>query len=133
MDIPPLKERPEDLEELIQHYVKEANDIYEIKMDPDKLEIDLSNNGISLKQSIFKNTFLKSMNDEDMGKAIEEFIAKKLKSSFGYKELLGYFEIPLLKAAKKAYRSQLQMANKLKINRITLRKKLDTYNIDEEK
>jgi DNA-binding NtrC family response regulator len=132
VDIPPLAQRVEDLEELTKHYVKEANNIYETNMDSKKLDIDLSNNGISLKRSIFKNTFLKSMNEKDMMNAIEEFMLKRMKNGDGYKELLGYFEKPLLRAAKKEYRSQLQMANKLQINRITLRKKLDTYDINED-
>jgi DNA-binding protein Fis len=35
--------------------------------------------------------------------------------------------VPLLKAAKTAFKSQLKMAEKLSINRITLRKKIHQY------
>jgi len=135
IDIPPLKQREEDLEELTKLYIQEAKDIYEIDIDQTDINIDLSNNGISLKKSIFKNTLLKSMNDEDMIQSLEQFITNKLKKQYSYKELLEYFEVPLIIASKKQYKSQLQMANKLKINRITLRKKIDQYfgntNIEE--
>ncbi len=55
------------------------------------------------------------------------FFVREFKVERTYKQLLEVFEIPLLKAAKKVYKSQLQMANKLNINRITLRKKLNKY------
>ena len=67
-----------------------------------------------------------------MSYSLEQFILNKLKKEYNYKDLLEYFEIPLLKAAKKEYKSQLQMANKLQINRITLRKKIDQYSTELE-
>lgn len=127
LDIPPLQQREEDLQELIKVYLQEAKEIYGIDIETKDLEIDLSTNGVSLKKSIFKNSLLKSMKDSDMLYSMEKFIFQKLKQEYTYKDLLEYFEIPLLKAAKKAYKSQLQMANKLQINRITLRKKMEQY------
>jgi len=127
IDIPPLIERAEDLEELTKHYIQEAKLTYDIDSDIENIDIDLSQNGITLKKSIFKDTLLKSLNEEDMLQSIENFILKKLEKDYDYKGLLEYFEVPLLKAAKAKYKSQLQMANKLHINRITLRKKIDTY------
>lgn len=132
LDIPPLEERQEDLEELIKIYLKEAKEIYEIDIESKDIDIDLSTNGVSLKKSIFKNSILKSLKDEDMSYSLEQFILNKLKKEYNYKDLLEYFEIPLLKAAKKEYKSQLQMANKLQINRITLRKKIDQYSAELE-
>ncbi len=132
IDIPPLKERPEDLEELTKLYLNEANSIYGSKMKIENLNPNLETNGISLKKSIFKDTFLKSMNDEDIKVSLEKFIYNKLDEGYNYKDLLEIFEIPLLKASKKKYKSQLQMANNLHINRITLRKKIDTYFGDED-
>jgi len=127
LDIPPLCDRKEDLDEFIKLYLKEVKEIYEIDIDSKDIDIDLSTNGISLRKSIFKNSILQSLKDEDMSYSLEQFILNKLKEEYTYKDLLEYFEIPLLKAAKKEYKSQLQMANKLNINRITLRKKIDQY------
>lgn len=127
IDIPPLTERPEDLEELTRIYLEEANSIYNSNIKLDALNINLEGNGISLKNSIFKNTYLKSMGSDDMKKSLEEFIYNRLDEGYTYKDLLEIFEVPLLKASKKKYKSQLQMANNLQINRITLRKKIDAY------
>lgn len=127
IDIPPLKERKEDLEELIKIYSNEIKEIYNSDIDIKDIEIDLSTNGISLKNSIYKNTIVKSINKDDISNVLENYFQHKLKDGKTYKDLLEIFEIPLLKAAKNEYKSQLQMANKLNINRITLRKKLDLY------
>ena len=127
IDIPPLKERPEDLEELIKIYTAQAKEIYDIDEDINNIEIDLEQNGISLKKSIYKNILLKSLSSKDVMQGMEYFILNQFKEKKDYKQLLKYFEILLLKAATKEYKSQLQMANKLNINRITLRKKLDQY------
>ncbi len=127
IDIPPLQNRPEDLNELISIYSSEAKDIYNLDIDDKNIVIDLSKNGISLKQSIYKSIFITSLKEEDIMNGFENFLLKKFDTQKDYRDLLKYFEIPLLKAAKKKYKSQLQMANNLNINRITLRKKLEQY------
>ena len=127
IDIPSLEKRPEDLKELIDIYVSDAKKIYDSQLDIKDIEIDISQNGLSLKKSIFKSVLLKSLTNEDMEKTLEYFIEKKLDEEKDYKSLLKLFEIPLLKAAKTKFKSQLKMATKLNINRITLRKKLEQY------
>jgi DNA-binding NtrC family response regulator len=127
IEIPPLRERPEDLEEIIEIYKKEAMSIYNTNISIKNMEIDLSENGISLKQSIYKSILLQSINTKDMLQTMENYLTKKLESGATYRDLIEIFEIPLLKAAKKIYKSQLQMADKLEINRITLRKKIHQY------
>lgn len=111
IEISPLKERIEDLNELIRLYTIEAKDI----------------SPSSLKQSIYKNILLQSITKQELMDILYDFFIKEFKSEKSYKELLSIFEIPLLKSAKAVYNSQLKMANKLKINRITLRKKLEKY------
>ncbi len=127
IEIPPLRERPEDLEEIIEIYKKEAMSIYNTNVSVKNIEIDLSENGITLKQSIYKSILLQSINTKDMLQTMENYLTKKLESGATYRDLIEIFEIPLLKAAKKIYKSQLQMADKLEINRITLRKKIHQY------
>lgn len=123
IEIPPLKERPEDLNEIVEIYKKQAMSIYNTNVPVNNIEIDLSENGITLKQSIYKSIFLQSINTKDMLQTMENYLTKKLENGATYRDLIEIFEIPLLKAAKKIYKSQLQMADKLEINRITLRKK----------
>jgi len=127
IDISPLEERHEDLEQIANLYIKEANAIYDSNVTLDNISTDIEENGISLKKSIYKNTLLSSLNDKDMNKALENFIATKLDEEQTYKYFLKTIEIPLLVVAKEKYKSQLQMATKLNINRITLRKKIDQY------
>lgn len=127
IDILPLELRKEDLEELTNFYIKEAKKIYTSNITPKDINIDLSGNGITLKQSIYKSILLKSITKQELMDTLCDFFIREFKVERTYKELLEIFEIPLLKASQKVYKSQLQMANKLKINRITLRKKLTKY------
>ncbi len=127
IDVPLLEQRPEDLNYLISIYLDEASSIYNYRLQEDELNLDLSKNGISLKESIYKNTLLKSLTKEDLMKSLESFLAKELKNGKDYKDLLEIFEVPLLNAAKKEFKSQLQMATNLNINRMTLRKKIAQY------
>ena len=127
VDISPLAERQEDLDEISNIYIKDANTIYNSNVSLDSLDIDISQNGTSLKKSIYKNTLLLSMNHDDINTALENFIATKLDEGSTYKYFLKVIEIPLLNMAKAKFKSQLQMATKLNLNRITLRKKIELY------
>ncbi|MDC0932605.1 sigma 54-interacting transcriptional regulator [Arcobacteraceae bacterium] len=127
VDISPLVDRKEDLDEISSLYVANANEIYKSNVSLDSLNIDISENGISLKNSIYKNTLLHSMNEEDITKALEHFISKKLDEQNTYKYFLKLIEVPLINMAKFKFKSQLQMATKLNLNRITLRKKIEQY------
>ncbi len=127
LEVPPLEERKEDLDELIQIYTKEAKKIYSSSITSEDIKIDISGNAVTLKQSIYKSVLLKSITKQEMMDTLNDFFIREFKDDRSYKQLLEIFEIPLLKAARKVYKSQLQMANKLNINRITLRKKLNKY------
>lgn len=127
VDISPLSDRQEDLDEISNKYISNANEIYNSNVSLDSLKIDISKNGISLKKSIYKNTLLNSMSEEDITTALENFISTKLDENNTYKYFLKVIEIPLLNIAKIKFKSQLQMATKLNLNRITLRKKIEQY------
>jgi DNA-binding NtrC family response regulator len=127
IEIPSLEQREEDLKKLMDIYIQEASSIYDLDVDIKDIDIDLSQNGISLKRSIYKNVLLKSLTKEDIMESLEDYILKEFEEQKDYKDLLEIFEIPLLNAAKIKYRSQVQMANNLNINRMTLRKKLEQY------
>ena len=127
IEIPPLDTRVEDLDELTNIYIKEATKIYSLSILKKDIKRDLTGNGITLKQSIYKSILLKSISKKEMMDTLNNFFLRELKDGKNYKALLEVFEIPLLKASRKIFKSQLQMANNLKINRITLRKKLHKY------
>ena len=124
IEVPPLKDRPEDVEFLTTKYINEAKKLFLIDKEFDDIDIDLSNNAISLKKSIFRSVLFDSLTKKDVMHILEEFLLKEFENTTSYKELLPIFETSLLKAAKKVFKSQLQMAKKLNINRNTLRKKL---------
>ncbi len=124
----PLKQRKEDLDELIKIYIEEANHIYLSNKTIKDIKIDTSKNGVSLKASIFKSILLNSITKDEMIEIMYSYFLNELKNEDkSYKELLEIFEIPLLRASKEIYKYQVQMAKHLNINRITLRKKLSTY------
>jgi DNA-binding protein Fis len=72
---------------------------------------------------------LNSLKKDQMMGILENFLYDYMQSHDDYKEHLELFEMPLLKASKRRYKSQLKMAQKLNINRNTLRKKLNQYNL----
>ena len=132
IEVPPLKEREEDVEFLKQEYIKEAKRVFLIDDEiNDDIELDLTNNAISLKKSIFKSILFDSLTKNDIINILEKFLYKEFEQNSSYKELLKIFEIPLLKAGKKRFKSQLQMAKAFDINRNTLRKKFIGNEIDE--
>jgi len=134
IDLLPLIERPEDTEVLVKDYMQQAQVLFKIQddLDDDLIDVNLTNNSISLKESIYRSVLLNSINQKQIMGVIEQFLARELDERTDYKELLEIFEVPLLKATRKKYKSQLQMAAKLNINRNTLRKKMNQYGLEEK-
>ncbi len=132
IEVPPLRDRPQDVEFLKQEYINEAKRVFLIDENINEdIELDLSNNAISLKKSIFKSILFDSLTKNDIINILEKFLYKEFEETSSYKELLTLFEVPLLKAGKRKFKSQLQMAKAFGINRNTLRKKFIGNGIDE--
>jgi len=134
--LPPLHERPEDVEELKRQYVREARVIFgEGKtVEINGLEADLSNNAASLRRQIYMNYLLSNISEEELMQVMEEFLLERLGSNNDYRKFLHLYEAPLIKAGLQRFKSQLQLSNKLGLNRNTLRKKISDnkeYGINE--
>ena len=134
--LPPLHERLEDVEELKRQYVREAQVIFgEGKtVGIDGLEADLSNNAASLRRQIYMNYLLSNISEEELMQVMEEFLLERLGSNNDYRKFLHLYEAPLIKAGLQRFKSQLQLSNKLGLNRNTLRKKISDnkeYGINE--
>ena len=56
--------------------------------------------------------------------AVESYLMDKLGSQSDYRNFLHLYEAPLIKAGLSRFRSQLQLSDKLGLNRNTLRKKI---------
>lgn len=126
IELEPLAIRKEDLEEISKIYIDSAKRFYSIENISHNVESDLSQNGVSLKHSIYKALLLHSMDKRDIMELLYNFFLREIEGK-SYKTLLEIFEIPLLRASKKVYKSQLKMSDKLEINRMTIRKKLTQY------
>ncbi|MRJ02088.1 MAG: hypothetical protein GXO19_04380 [Epsilonproteobacteria bacterium] len=123
--IPPLRERPEDLEAIKELYIDQVKRDFDIEELSGEIPIDLSKNALSLKKSILTYAVLSTINEEEMMQLLERILSERLEE--GYKNLLYLFEVPLLRAAKKRYRSNLAISKALQLNRATVTNKINRY------
>jgi DNA-binding protein Fis len=93
-------------------------------------KLDLSQNLKSLKASIYKELIVKTFDEEDIKALLYDYLFKTVEGNNAYREHLGLYEIPLIEAGLKKYKSQLKLANVLGLNRNTLRKKIQEYDIN---
>jgi DNA-binding NtrC family response regulator len=124
--IPPLSERTEDVAVLTQKFIEEAYVLFSGKknFDTKSFTPDLSENANSLKRQIMVHYLLHDVKDTELMQIIEDFLCTRLGSNSDYRKFLYLYEVPLINAGLKRYKSQLQLADKLGLNRNTLRKKI---------
>ena len=125
-DIPPLSKRAEDVEFLVEKFSKEAVVLFntEVKFDIKNFNPDLSNNSNSLRRQVMIHSLLKDIKDLELMEIIESYLFDKLGSNSDYRDFLYLYEVPLIKSGLKKFKSQLQLSDKLGLNRNTLRKKI---------
>lgn len=126
LDIPPLATRKEDVEELIDLFVKDAVNLFggERKFDIKNFNPDLSSNANSLRRQVMISYLLQDITDTELMGIMENFLFEKLGSNSDYRNFLYLYEAPLIKAGLAKYKSQLQLSDRLGLNRNTLRKKI---------
>lgn len=131
--MPPLKERPEDINHIKKIFIKEALSTFMIDksdINPDHIPSNLTSNTASLKKSVYLHLMKHSINDKEIESILYEYLSKHLDGNDGYREYLALYEKPLIEAGLKKFGSQLQLSHVLGINRNTLRKKIHEHNID---
>lgn len=130
-DIPPLSQRLEDVELLVEKFIKEASSLFGTneKFNIQNFKPDLSKNATSLRRQVMINYLLQDIKDRELIDIIENYLFNKLGSNNDYKNFLYLYEAPLIKAGLGRFKSQLQLSDKLGLNRNTLRKKISD-NID---
>lgn len=130
--MPSLEERPEDIELLAQHFIKEVKSNLmiegDILIDPEKL--DISANIHSLKRSLYQQAFKYTCDEEDIQEILHQYLLENMEGNNDYKAYLPLYEKPLIEAGLKKFGSQLKLSAILGINRNTLRKKIYELNID---
>lgn len=127
LEIPILEERKEDIKKLSYKFAKEASKVLGIENRPSKLIINTKNNAHSLRKSIYFSYLFQSIGENEIMMLLENFMQENMQGENSYRDFLYLFEAPLLKASQKKYKSQVQMAKNLGLNRITLRKKIETH------
>ena len=125
-DIPPLSQRLEDVDLLVEKFVKEAGQLFgnNSKFNIENFKPDLNENSNSLKRQVMVTYLLQDIKDTELMDIIENYLSDKLGSNSDYRYFLYLYEAPLIKAGLNKFKSQLQLADKLGLNRNTLRKKI---------
>ncbi len=125
-DIPPLNQRPEDVDKLVEKFSEEAASMFcnSKKFNSTNFTPDLSQNSNSLKRQVMINSLLYDIKDIELMDIIENYLLDRLGSQSDYRNFLYLYEVPLIKAGISRFKSQLQLADRLGLNRNTLRKKI---------
>lgn len=125
-DIPPLKDREEDVALLMKNFMQEASALFgqNEKFTLDKMVPDLSQNALSLKRQVMIHYLLHDIRDVELMDIMQNFLQTKLGSNSDYRNFLYLYEVPLIRAGLEKFKSQLQLSDKLGLNRNTLRKKI---------
>lgn len=128
LEIPNLEKRENDTKHLIQKFSSEASHTLDMPLvSSTKLIKNLTNNAHSLRKSIYFSYLFETIGEEEILMFLEKYLSEQLVGENSYKDLIYLFEVPLINAATKKYKSQVQVAKHLGLNRITLRKKLDIH------
>ncbi len=131
--LPSLKERPEDAAYIRDLFIEEARSnlmLETLDVSAEDIPVNLSNNSKTLKRSIYQYLINHSMSTQDIEESIYQYMLKNLDGNNGYKEYLGLYEKPLIRAGLEKFGSQLKLSKILGINRNTLRKKIHEHHID---
>ncbi len=134
--IPPLRERQEDIAMLQQQYLNEAEEIFgeNHHLDLESFKPDISDNAKSVRRQIFFKYLFSNITEEELMQVMENYLEDRLGSNNDYRNFLHLYEVPLIRSGLRRFKSQLQLSDKLGLNRNTLRKKIaenKEYNLDE--
>jgi len=125
IELKPLKEHPEDIEEFIDFFIKKAQKELKINKTINISNPDIRENLNSLKRQVYK-TMLFENNKELI---LEELFNYYQINHSTYEQELKDFEKTLFSAMKEKYKSKLKISEELKINRVTLTKKMKALNV----
>jgi DNA-binding NtrC family response regulator len=125
-DIPPLSQRLEDVDVLVKRFIKEAALLFNSneKFDLKNFQPDLSQNSNSLRRQVMISYLLQDIKDVELIDIIDNYLYSRLGSNSDYRNFLYLYEVPLIRSGLRKFKSQLKLADKLGLNRNTLRKKI---------
>lgn len=128
IEIPPFSKREDDVIAIAKKFSKEAADtLLAEQISTSKMVLNISNNAHSLRKSVYFSYLFEVIGEKEILMFMENYMYSNLEGENSYKDFIHLFEVPLLNASQKKYKSQVQMAKHLGLNRITLRKKLEIH------
>ena len=124
--LPPLSERMEDVKVLTEHFLHEACTLFSVdeRIEIDERQIDLSTNAHAIRRYVYMRVQLQGINEVELMDLMEEFLKDKIGGNSDYRNYLYLYEAPLINAGLHKFKTQLQLSDKLGLNRNTLRKKI---------
>jgi len=131
--LPPLRERVEDVPPLARKFMLEAMEMFGERetgevSEPDLRTLDLSRNAFSLRRSVFLHYFAARMGEEELLLLNEAYLSSKMEEEEDiYRRELFLYEVPLIRAGTRRFKSQLKMSHAFGLNRNTLRKKITEW------
>ncbi len=124
--LPPLSERKEDVSVLAKQFLEEAKEVLgtqgDIKLDLSGM--DLSRNAHSIRRHVYMLVQLQDINENELMGIMEKFLKERIGGNSDYRNYLYLYEAPLINAGLELFKTQLQLSDKLGLNRNTLRKKI---------
>ena len=122
----PLKDRIEDVKALADVFLQEATTLFSLEknIEIDTSRIDLSLNAHSIRRYVYMKVQLTGISENEIMDLMEEFLRDKLGGNSDYRNFLYLYEAPLINAGLQKFKTQLQLSDKLGLNRNTLRKKI---------
>ena len=124
--LPSLSERMEDVAPLAEKFLEEACSLLEVEKNIfiDSSRIDLSHNAHAIRRYVYMKVQLQDINEAELMVLMEDFLYSQLGGNSDYRNFLYLFEAPLINAGLKKFKTQLQLSDRLGLNRNTLRKKI---------
>ena len=126
VSLPPLSERLEDITALSEYFLNEAKETLSVQTDVkiDLSQIDLSENAHSIRRYVYLQVQLQDIDEKELMHIMQKFLLQRLGGNNDYRNFLYLFEAPLINAGLEKFKTQLQLSDKLGLNRNTLRKKI---------
>lgn len=126
--IPSLSQREDDILPIANKFLDDAKNTLhstvDVMINKDILKTKLSQNCHSLKKYIYSLLIFNDITDREIMGFLEGYVEDKIGKNNDYRDLLYLYEVPLIRAQLKKFKSQLQVANHMGLNRNTLRKKI---------
>jgi len=128
IELKPLKERKEDIPKFIELFFEEIQNNFDINIKLNELNIEYEGENLKeLKQKIYKIVLCNNYSKNEVIAILKNYFRNNFNENESYFSMLKIFDKALIETLLQKYKSKLQVANRLKINRNTLSKKVKDF------